>query len=365
LIEHKPRTGGRKKRPAPAEPLDPLQAAVARYLEWIAAHGFSEDTVNTRRAYLGYFHEWCRERGLEAPIEITRPILERYQRWLYHYRKTNGQPLGFRTQHTRLQAIKSFFQWMARQNYLLHNPASEIVLPRMEHRLPKYVLTAEEAEQIIQQPDVTDPEGLRDRAILETFYSTGMRRMELANLKVYDVDTDRTTLTIRQGKGRKDRVIPIGERALAWIDKYLQESRPQLLTTGGDDGTVFLTHLGEPFDRRQLTALVRGYLIESKVGKMGGCHLFRHTVATLMLENGADIRVIQEMLGHVKLTTTELYTRVSINLLRQVYSATHPAAHLRRPESPAATAPDTDAEAELLETLAAEARQETDDDDND
>ena len=110
MIEHKPRTGGRKKRPAPAEPLDPLQTAIAQYLEWIAVHGFSADTVNTRRAYLGYFHEWCHERGLSAPIEITRPILERYQRWLYHYRKTNGQPLGFRTQHTRLQSIKSFFQ---------------------------------------------------------------------------------------------------------------------------------------------------------------------------------------------------------------------------------------------------------------
>lgn len=360
MIEHKPHTGGRKKRPEPAEPLDPLEATLAQYLEWIAAHNFSEDTVATRRAYLGYFHDWCRERDLESPTEITRPILERYQRWLYHYRKANGQPLGFRTQHTRLQAIKSFFQWMARQNLLLHNPASEIVLPRMEHRLPKYVLTVQEAEQIIQQPNVAEAEGLRDRAILETFYSTGMRRMELAHLKIYDLDNDRSTVTIRQGKGRKDRVIPIGERALAWIDKYLQESRPQLLT-GFDEGTVFLTHLGEPFDRKQITALVRSYLIESKVGKTGGCHLFRHTVATLMLENGADIRVIQQMLGHVKLTTTELYTRVSINLLRQVYSATHPAAHLRRPETPAAAAPDAAAEAELLDTLAAEASHEADD----
>jgi integrase/recombinase XerD len=359
-MERRPHTGGRKKRPAPAH-LDPLQSFIAQYLDWIGAHGFSEDTIATRRAYLGYFHDWCTERGLEAPVEITRPILERYQRWLYHYRKTNGQPLGFRTQHTRLQAIKSFFQWMARQNHLLHNPASEIVLPRMEHRLPKYVLTAEEAEQIIQQPNVHDPEGLRDRAILETFYSTGMRRMELASLKVYDLDGDRSTLTIRQGKGRKDRVIPIGERALAWIAKYLNESRPQLLTTGGDDGTVFLTYLGQPFDRRQLTALVRGYLIESKVGKMGGCHLFRHTVATLMLENGADIRVIQQMLGHVKLTTTELYTRVSINLLRQVYSATHPAAHLNRPETTTAATRDPHAEAELFDALASESEEDPED----
>jgi integrase/recombinase XerD len=361
MIEHKPRTGSRKKRPAPAEPLDPLEAAIAQYLEWIAVHGFSEDTVNTRRAYLGYFHDWCHERGLEEPIEITRPILERYQRWLYHYRKTNGQPLGFRTQHTRLQSIKSFFQWMARQNHLLHNPASEILLPRMEHRLPKYVLNVNEAEQIIQQPDVTEAEGLRDRAILETFYSTGMRRMELAHLKVYDLDTDRSTLMIRLGKGKKDRVIPIGERALAWIDKYLRESRPQLLTSGADDGTVFLTHMGQPFDRRQLTALVRGYLIESKVGKMGGCHLFRHTVATLMLENGADIRVIQQMLGHVKLTPTELYTQVSINLLRQVYSATHPPAHLKQPETPATTARDAAAEAELFDALATESEEDPED----
>ena len=114
--------------------VDRLEALMAQYLEWIAAHNFSEDTVITRRSYLGYFHDWCRERGLEDPAEITRPVLERYQRWLYHYRKKNGKPLGVRTQHTRLQTLKSFFQWLARQNYLLHNPASEIVLPRMDHR---------------------------------------------------------------------------------------------------------------------------------------------------------------------------------------------------------------------------------------
>jgi integrase/recombinase XerD len=166
---------------------------------------------------------------------------------------------------------------------------------------------------------------LRDRAILETFYATGARRMEIANLKLYDLDADRGTVMIRQGKGKKDRHIPIGERALLWIDKYVREARPALLTRA-EDATVFLTDLGEPFHRIQLTALVRKYLAKSKIGKMGGCHLWRHTVATLMLENGADVRVIQEMLGHARLSTTELYTRVSINLLKQVYSATHPAA---------------------------------------
>jgi len=252
--------------------------------------------------------------------------------------------------------VKSWFRWLARQNHILHNPASELILPRLENRLPKYILTAAETEQVLQQPDITDVEGLRDRAILETFYATGMRRMEVAGLKLYDIDAERGTLMVRLGKGKKDRMIPIGERALAWIDKYIREARAQLLAST-EDGTVFLTHLGQPFDRVQLTKLVHTYLIKSKIGKVGGCHLFRHTVATLMLENGADIRVIQEMLGHARLSTTELYTRVSITLLKQVYAATHPAAHLHRPDA-AASERNTEAEAELFAALEAEAAEE-------
>lgn len=351
MIERKRHAGGRKKRPAP-ETLDPMESAMAQYLEWIATHGFSEDTVATRRvysrllspmvhrariAYSGRDHT-AHPRTLPA-LAVSLPQEQRPAARVSH----PAHAPAIDQKRAAAYIEPRFFQWMARQNLLLHNPASEIVLPRMENRLPKYVLTVQEAEQVIQRADINDPEGLRDRAILETFYSTGMRRMELAGLKLYDLDTDRRTLTIRQGKGRKDRIIPVGERALAWIHKYVEESRPQLLTSL-DEGTAFLTHLGEPFDRKQLTALVRRYLIDSGVGKMGGCHLFRHTVATLMLENGADIRVIQQMLGHVKLTTTELYTRVSINLLRQVYSATHPGAHLK-PAEPV----EAEAVAELLE----------------
>jgi integrase/recombinase XerD len=194
------------------------------------------------------------------------------------------------------------------------------------------VLKAEEAEQVLQQPDIGHAAGLRDRAILETFYATAMRRMELANLKLHDPDAERGTVTIRQGKGKKDRIIPIGERALAWIAKYVAEARP-LLLTGAGDGTLFVNGLGEPLQRKQLTEIVRRYVAASGIGKTGGCHLFRHAVATLMLENGADTRVIQQMLGHVDLASTQIYTQVSIKLLQQVYSATHPAAHLKRSEA--------------------------------
>jgi integrase/recombinase XerD len=337
----------------PAIPLGRLRTSMEEHLVWMQAQNFSEDTVTTRRSCIGYFIVWCHERGLDNPAEITRPILERYQRALYHYRKQNGEPLTFRTQNSRLRALKGWFRWMARQNQILHNPASELILPRLENRLPKYILTAEEAEQVLQQPDITTPEGLRDRAILETFYATGMRRMEIANLKLYDIDGDRGAVMIRQGKGKKDRYIPISERALAWIHKYIRDARPALVG-GVEDGTVFLTAMGEAFQRSHLTTLVRVYLAKSKIGKMGGCHLWRHTVATLMLENGADIRVIQELLGHAKISTTELYTRVSINLLKQVYLATHPAAHLKPVGTPA-TERNTAAEAELFAALAAEA----------
>jgi integrase/recombinase XerD len=344
------------ERPEPVVTADPMHALMEEHLVWMQAQNFSEDTVTTRRSCIGYFIDWCRDRALENPAEITRPILERYQRALYHYRKKNGDPLTFRTQNSRLRALKGWFRWLARQNYMLHNPASELLLPRLENRLPKYILTAEEAEVVLQQPDIATPEGLRDRAILETFYATAMRRMEVVNLKLYDIDTDRGAVMIRQGKGKKDRYIPISERAVTWIDKYIREARPELLGSV-EDGTVFLTNLSGPFQRVQLTSLVRHHVAKSKIGKMGGCHLWRHTVATLMLENGADIRVIQEMLGHAKLTTTELYTRVSINLLKQVYLATHPGAQ-GKPAGVPVTERNAEAEAELLATLAAEAEEE-------
>lgn len=340
--------------PAAEVRTDRMHVLMNEYLAWIAAQNYSPDTVRMFRVTIGYFLDWCGERGLDTPHEITRPVLERYQRWLYHYRKKNGEPMTFRSQGNRLRSLRSWFKWMTRQNYILHNPASELILPRLENRLPKYILSVEEAETILRQASPATAEGLRDRAILETLFATGMRRMEIVNLKVYDIDNERGTVMIRQGKGKKDRHIPIGERALAWIAKYLTEARPELLG-GSDDGTVFLDAMGVAFERPQLTNLVRGYVRKSKIGKVGGCHLFRHTMATLMLENGADVRVIQEMLGHAKLTTTELYTRVSINLLKQVYAATHPGAKLKRPK---AKTSDGAAAAELLAALADEADDE-------
>ena len=245
----------KKRKPAPP-PASPLAALMEKHLEALRVQNYSEYTVKNRRVHLGFFLEWCAVRSLTEPSDVTRPVLEQYQRHLFHYRQKNGQPLSFRSQHSRLVPIRVWFRWMARQRYILHNPASELELPRLGHRLPKHVLTVHEVEQVLAQPSIHDPLGLRDRALMETLYSTGMRRLELANLKLYDLDTERGTVAIRQGKGNKDRIIPIGDGAAAWIEKYVREARPRQVVEP-DDGTVFLSNAGEPFSLDHLSDLVR------------------------------------------------------------------------------------------------------------
>jgi integrase/recombinase XerD len=312
-------------RPPIGDERDPnsLYNHMRHFLAWRMERQFSAQTVAHDEECLRYFIVWADERGLGRPQEITRPILERYQRYLFLYRKTNGQPLSARTQYSRLTPLRAFFAWLARHNHILYNPASDLDLPRMGQRLPKHIHTVADVEAILAMPDLDDPLGIRDRAMLETLYSTGMRRLELAQLEVFGVDHERGTVMIRQGKGKKDRMVPIGERALAWIAKYRDDVRPELVA-GPDEGTLFLTHTGAAFTVGRLSALVRDYIDGAKIGKRGSCHLFRHTMATLMLENGADIRFIQAMLGHASLSTTQLYTQVSIRKLKDIHTATHP-----------------------------------------
>ncbi len=297
---------------------------VQEYLCYMDIKNYAKTTRDSREFYLYTFLEWSGQRGLIRPSEITKPILERFQRYLFHYRKKDGDPLTFRSQYNRLVAIRAWFKWLSKENHILYNPASEIELPKLEKRLPKAILSEGEAESVLNQPDISEAMGIRDRAIMEVLYSTGIRRMELINLLVQDVDQERGTLFVRQGKGKADRMIPIGERALLWIDKYLEDTRPEL-ACGRDEGVLFLSRYGDSISPNGLTALVRNYIDKANIGKRGSCHLFRHTMATLMLENGADIRFIQAMLGHVKLDTTQIYTQVSIKKLKEVHSLTHPA----------------------------------------
>ena len=330
-----------RSRPLPETEIERLSAA---YLEWQRVRHYAESTIAESQRNLRLFLEWAAERGIVAPGEVSLAVLERYQAALFHYRKDDGKPLSVFTQRGRLTSVRSFFRWLARHHHIPANPASELVIPK-QPRVLKEALTVEEVEAVLSVPDVADVLGLRDRAILELFYATGVRRAELLRLKIYDLDRSRGTLHVREGKGKKDRMLPIGERALAWLEAYLARARPQL-ESGHDDGEVFLTEHGEAISPHHLTDLVRRYFRRAGITKRGGCHLLRHTMATLMLDGGADVRFIQEMLGHASLETTQVYTHVALGKLQEIHAATHPGARLApREHDPEAE----DAEAERAE----------------
>lgn len=303
---------------APLRSAYPLAEATEDHLGWLAAHGYSKVTVRIRHFELRSLVEFLDGFGIDDVSEVSFASLESFQRSQFHHRKADGTPLSFRTQSHRLVAVKMLFSWLCRQGYLSYDPAAAIELPKTERRLPEATLSADEVESVLSGPDVRTPLGLRDRAILEVFYSSAIRRGELIGLRVADVDGARMTVFVRQGKGAKDRYVPIGDRAVVWVRRYVEEVRPRLAKFP-DDGALFLSNAGEPLCAEWLTRQVRSCVVAGAPGKKGSCHLFRHSAATLMLDAGADIRCVGEYLGHENLETTKLYTRVSIEKLRAVY----------------------------------------------
>lgn len=315
-----------RSRPAPDE-IDPhgLVAAVDEFCEWLRIRNYSPRTVAGYESQLFAFVAWAAERGVTRPNEVTQPMLERYQRALFYRRKPDGSPLTVRAQVGHLVAVRALFRWLARQRRVLFDPAAALELPRTRRLLPRGVLSVEEVERVLAQPDLDTPEGLRDRAIMETLYSTAMRAQEAAGLSLFDVDAGRGVVHIRAGKGAHERVVPIGERALVWVDRYLVDARPALVVPP-DDQAVFVSNRGKALTAKRMSTLVRPYIDAAGVTKPGACHLFRHTAATLMLEGGADLRYVQELLGHADPATTTIYTRVSIRQLKAVHTASHPGA---------------------------------------
>jgi integrase/recombinase XerD len=310
------------------------------YFESLKSRNYAEGTIEGRIDALKMFLSWAAERDLKLAGQITRPILETYQRWLWRYLRPNGQSLSWTTQRAKLGTVKDWFRWLTRQNVILHNPASELEMPRMEKQLPKEVLSQTEVERLLAIPDLSDPLGIRDRALLELFYSTGMRRSELCRLELSDFNTERRTIHIRKGKGNKDRMVPVGQRAIQWLARYLREVRPRL-SLDTRTQALFITAYGEDFNPDVLSRMVSEWMEKANLSKRGSCHMLRHTCATHMLENGADIRYIQQLLGHSKLDTTAIYTEVSIRALQEVHARCHPSRREPAPKTPPPTEKET------------------------
>lgn len=307
---------------------DSLAAWLLRHLDALEIRQISAASRKARKSNLAHFNAWCVEHAIETPQAVTHAHVEAFQGHLFRYRRRDGQPLSASGQTNILSAVGAFFSWLVKHRHLPSNPASDMELPRVPKGL-RDPMTASEVEAVLALPDITYAQGLRDRAMLEVLYGTGIRRMELAALDVRDIERERGTLHVRRGKGGKGRFVPIGERAVAWLTAYETQARPMLQ---GDphEPALFLNIDGKRLSMNALSWRVRQYLDRAGVHKAGACHLFRHTMATVMLDNGADVRHVQEMLGHADIGNTQHYTKVSIAKLKAVHAATHPAANLLR-----------------------------------
>ena len=344
-----------------------LTAALRRYLEHLGVRGYRPMGIATADRYIREFIGWADERGVTHASQVSRQVLERYQRWLYHYRKKDGSPLSAAGQRCKLVPLRGFFRWLTKAAEIPANPAADMELPRQLKRLPRVVLTSEEVEAVMAAVDLGQPLGLRDRAMLEVLYATGMRRHEITRLELGDIEAERGVVLIREGKGGKDRLLPLGERALYWVGEYLERGRTELAWNAADK-TLFLGVEGKPMRPLWLSTVIARRVDAAGIGKRGGCHLWRHTMATLMLEGGADLRFIQAMLGHAELSTTQIYTQVAIRQLQAVHAMTHPGARRRARAAQTGEGtptpcldPQNAAEA-LLQALDAEAEQDADDD---
>ncbi len=325
----------------PAQPHTGFTVAesIDRYLTACRLRNFSGYTLRNYRHGLNDFIRWCEDRALHHPEDLTPAHLNSYRRAVFHYTRQHSpdsEPLKPKSQMKYLTPVRGLFRWLVEKHLLAYNPAAQMDMPRFRQALPQGLLSQREVEKILAQVDVTSPLGLRDRALLELAYSTGLRRSELANLKTQDIHLKSGWVLVQDGKGGKDRRIPIGERACLWLNKYLSDQRPHLvkqcLGKQGDHDSVFVYANGKPMSNDRIYRCIHAYIEAADLGKQGGSHLLRHAMATHMLEAGADIRYIQQMLGHEQLTSTQIYTRVQDNKLKEVHNQTHPAQVKRQAE---------------------------------
>ena len=284
---------------------------------------FAERTAREYMALVGSFLAWLDAHGIDLVAVRTDDLLA-YQSDLYAARKKDGRPYAIASQAQYLIVVKSLFRFLYRRNYLMQDPAAPIDLPRQEERLPRVILTKEEVLRLLGAASkATTPRSLRDRAVLETFYATGIRVSELAKLTPYDVDTEERIVRVLLGKGRKDRHVPLTRAAAAAVAQYLAKARHAIVGSAKSP-YLFVADRGGYFHRGQVSAIVRHYAKKAGIRKRVTCHTLRHSVATHLLKGGADIRHIQVLLGHTSLRSTERYTRVELSDLKDVVRRAHP-----------------------------------------
>jgi integrase/recombinase XerD len=299
-----------------------------RHRQTLLVRGYSARTLATQATYAHRWTEYCADVKLRDPAAVTPEHVAGFQQWLWHRPTVRGAVRGIAGQNNVLSWVKLFFMWLQAEGIVTRNPAALARYARQPDPLPKDVLTVEEAVAILNAPDAATLAGQRDRAILETMYATGLRRAELRALAVADVDLDAEVVYVRLGKGGRDRVVPLTRTACACLETYLKKTRPALLA-GQDSTRLFVSPVNHPGDGfcigyHALSNLVRRYAQAAGIKKKVTPHLWRHTCATHLLQNRANVRHVQELLGHKSLATTERYLRLTIADLKEAHRRFHP-----------------------------------------
>ena len=326
-IAPKPRNRGGSHGASLSSPVHRASAArkTAALMKLFEDHVLVRYAEKTARDYLRLarvFLDWLLSRGLALPDVRTEDV-HAYQMDLYAARQKDGTPYSAPAQAKQLSAIKTLCRFLARRGYLLSDPSAAVEYPRREQRLPRGILSRQEARALVEAPDTSTPTGLRDRAILETFYGTGIRAAELSSLATTDVDTEDKVLRVVKGKGAKDRNVPLTTAAAEAIEAYLLHGRPKF-RAARRSRFLFLGLRGGKIHNGTLNDLIRECARAVGIERHVTCHTLRHTIATHLLKGGADIRHIQVLLGHSSLQSTETYTRVEVSDLGKVLRRAHP-----------------------------------------
>jgi integrase/recombinase XerD len=280
--------------------------------------GYSPRTIENYTDQLARFGQWLARAGQIDLRGVGKSTMNAYQAFV------STEAIAADTKALRLRAAKRLFEHLVNDGVLLLNPAEHLVEIRRRDRLPRPVLTVREMDRLLAQPNTNLPIGIRDRALLELLYGTAIRVGELEQLTLSDVSLASGTLHVRSGKGARDRVVPLGKTAIVWLRTYVTEVRPAFVKTRPFERALFVVLGGRALGQTQIRDRLRVYQASAKIKKATTPHLLRHSCATHLLQNGADIRTIQELLGHVRLQSTVIYTRVAPIDVKETHRRYHP-----------------------------------------
>jgi integrase/recombinase XerD len=283
---------------------------------------YAKATLTGYSRYLREFISWLRQQEISDLKRVTRDTLTAYQVKLMELKARGDNTIA--TVSIKIRAIKRFFEYLEASNQILINPAEHIKEPKKETRLPRVVLTEDEARKILDAPNLSTMTGIRDRTVLEVFYSTGIRVEELINLTIYDCDLQGGLLRVNKGKFAKDRVIPLGKHAVRFLKEYITRIRPNHTRNNKQTRNLFVGYTGKPISGRTIGNRVVYYAKQAGIKKRVTPHTFRHTFATELVRNGADITAVQKMLGHSHLSVTHIYTKVAGVDVKKTHKESHP-----------------------------------------